>query len=73
MGGGGWGSFNAAPAKEIGHREGWAFAKGDAVEVACAGYDSLHITRVHRWHFHFARINDHSTFGFICGQSNPTA
>jgi hypothetical protein len=37
-------SFNAAPAKEIGHREGWAFAKGDAVEVACAGYDSLHIT-----------------------------
>ena len=38
------GSFTAAPAKEIGHREGWAFASGDIVEVACAGYDSMRMT-----------------------------
>ena len=38
------GSFQAAPAKEIGHREGWAFASGDTVEIACAGYDSIQMT-----------------------------
>lgn len=37
-------SFTAAPPKEIGHAEGWAFASGDNIEVVCAGFDPLHTT-----------------------------
>jgi hypothetical protein len=37
-------NFTAAPAKEIGHREGWAFVSGDTVDVGCADYDSIQMT-----------------------------
>jgi hypothetical protein len=37
-------SFQAAPPKEIGHREGWAFVSGDSVEIECSEYDSMRIT-----------------------------
>ena len=37
-------NFQAANAAEIGHKEGWAFAPGDKVEVACPGFDPIKIT-----------------------------
>ena len=37
----GAGMFIPAPAKEIGHAEGWAFVSGDTVEISCAGYDPI--------------------------------
>ena len=37
-------SFQASNPAEIGHKEGWAFAAGDKVEVACPGFDPIKIT-----------------------------
>ena len=37
-------NFQASSPAEIGHQEGWAFAPGDKVEVACPGFDPIKIT-----------------------------